>query len=190
LVNKFIYGMTTPDWVGIPYTEIGFWMPWVYRFPSIKEPEPYDVIIFRFPDNKMLDYIKRCIATPGQAVQIHNKNVYVNKRPFKNPPEMQNIKPNIHSKGFSQYTFQNLGSRDNYGPITIPDSMYWAMGDNRDNSADSRYWGFLPRDHIVGKALIIYFSINSVAYPLPNGREERKWEFPFVRGSRIGNVIR
>ena len=73
----------------------------------------------------------------------------------------------------------NLGSRDNYGPITIPEDAYWAMGDNRDNSADSRYWGFVPHDHIVGQGLVIYFSLDYDAHL-----------FNKIRFGRIGQVIR
>ncbi len=180
LVNKFVYGMQTPDWIGIPYTRIGVTIPWdyVYRFPSIKEPEPYDVFIFRYPKDTYTDYIKRCVAVPGQTLQVINKVLYVDSLSFPRPPHMQYIDSRIFPRDFNEYTprFRNLGSRDNYGPITMPEDSYWAMGDNRDNSLDSRYWGFVPRTHIVGQALIIYFSVHGV--------------FPYVRGSRIGQVIR
>ncbi len=184
LVNKFVYGMQTPDWIGIPYTRIGVRIPWdyVYRFPEIKEPEPYDVFIFRYPEDPYMDYIKRCVAVPGQTLEIVNKKLYVDSLSFPKPPKMQLIDPRVFTaeqgKLFPKEgrTFRELGSRDNYGPITLPKDSYWAMGDNRDNSLDSRYWGFVPRTHIVGQALIIYFSVKST--------------FPFVRGGRIGQVIR
>ncbi len=182
LVNKFVYGMQTPDWLGIPYTRIGVQIPWeyVYRFPGVKDPEPYDVFIFRYPEDPYVDYIKRCVAVPGQTVEIINKKLYVDSLAFPKPPNMQYLYPKQiiprNYKGEPHPRFKNLGSRDNYGPLTLPEKSYWAMGDNRDNSLDSRYWGFVPYSHIVGQALIIYFSVES--------------EFPFVRGGRIGQVIR
>ncbi|KAA3614919.1 MAG: signal peptidase I [Calditrichaeota bacterium] len=176
LVNKFVYGMQTPDWIGIPWTRMGYHIPWdyVYRFPGIKDPEPYDVFIFRYPKDTYTDYIKRCVAVPGQTVHIVNKQLFVDSLAFPVPPGLYSSDP--HNLKVFKDTFRNLGTRDNYGPITLPENSYWAMGDNRDNSADSRVWGFVPREYIVGQALIIYFSV--------------KWEFPFVRGSRIGWVIR
>jgi len=183
LVNKFVYGMQTPDWIGIPYTRIGVRIPWdyVYRFPGIKDPEPYDVFIFRYPKDPYMDYIKRCVAVPGQTVQLINKKLFVDSLAFPNPPKMQFLDRNVHKAEQGKYyqgetMFRNLGSRDNFGPLTLPEKSYWAMGDNRDNSLDSRFWGFVPYTHVVGQALIIYFSVES--------------EFPFVRGGRIGQVIR
>lgn len=184
LVNKFVYGMQTPDWVGIPYTEIGFWMPWVFRFPALKEPKPYDVIIFRYPKNPMLDYIKRCIAVPGQTLEIIDKKVLVDSLAFPNPPKMQFIDSRIFPRNISGGAsfYLGLGSRDNYGPVTLPNEMYWAMGDNRDNSEDSRFWGYVPRKNIVGQALIIYFSwASNVSWT--------KW-YKKIRFDRIGTVIR
>ena len=197
LVNKFVYGMQTPDWVGIPYTEIGFWMPWVFRFPAIKDPEPYDVIIFRYPEDPMLDYIKRCIAVPGQTVEIKNKEVFVNGDAFPKPPDMYfqdryifpqdkqyaNFSLSVSRKRQNPYdTFKKLGSSDNYGPLTLPEDMYWAMGDNRDNSQDSRVWGFVPHKNIVGQALVIYFSWGT---DVP----WTKW-YNKIRFDRIGTIIR
>ncbi len=184
LVNKFVYGMQTPDWVGIPYTEIGFWMPWVYRFPAIKDPEPYDVIIFRYPKNPMLDYIKRCIAVPGQTVELKNKKVFIDNVAFPNPPDMQHIDRIIYPQNITggMSIFNELGSRDNFGPLTMPTQMYWAMGDNRDNSEDSRVWGYVPYKNIVGQALVIYFSWGT-------NISWTRW-YKKIRFDRIGTIIR
>jgi len=184
LVNKFVYGMQTPDWVGIPYTEIGFWMPWVYRFPAIKDPEPYDVIIFRYPKNAMLDYIKRCIAVPGQTVELKNKKVFIDSVAFPNPPDMQHIDRIIYPQNITggMSIFNELGSRDNFGPLTMPTQMYWAMGDNRDNSEDSRVWGYVPYKNIVGQALVIYFSWGT-------NISWTRW-YKKIRFDRIGTIIR
>ena len=83
LVNKYSYGMRTPDWIGIPYTEVGFSIPWV-RIPGFKMPEQDDVVIFRYPLNQNQDYIKRCIATGGQTLKIIDKQVKLSP-PFLNP---------------------------------------------------------------------------------------------------------
>lgn len=184
LVNKFNYGTRTPDWIGIPYTTIGFDVPW-YRFPALRDPKPYDVVIFRYPLDHNLDYIKRLIATQGQTVEVVDKRVSVDGKLFPFPPKGKFIDPRIFKRDQGHFffrTFNNLGSRDNYGPITIPENKYWVMGDNRDNSADSRVWGFVDHHEIVGQGLIIYFSWES---KLP-------WSqfFNKIRFNRIGRVIR
>jgi signal peptidase I len=184
LVNKFNYGMRTPEWIGIPYTDIGFDVPWV-RLPGLRQPQQNDVIIFRYPKDRSMDYIKRCIATGGQTVKIIDKKVFVDGEKLPLPPKAQFIDPRVFDRDEGQYafpTFRNLGSRDNYGPITIPDDGYWAMGDNRDNSSDSRAWGFVMDEDIVGQALIIYFSWNS---NVPMSQLFNK-----IRFGRIGWVIR
>jgi signal peptidase I len=189
LVNKYIYGMRTPDWIGIPYTDLGFSVPWV-RIPGFKTPKQDDVVIFRYPEDPSLDYIKRCIATGGQTLEIMDKQVFVNGTPFPNPPRSKFMDQTVfgHKEGrFAFSTFQNnrYGSRDNFGPLRIPENNFFMMGDNRDRSSDSRVWGFVSYDHIVGEALIIYLS----------------WEGDFaltdlftffkkVRFERIANVIR
>ncbi len=184
LVNKFNYGMRTPDWIGIPYTKVGFDVPW-YRFPAIREPQPYDVVIFRYPKDHSMDYIKRCIGIPGSTVEVRDKIVYLNGKKFPQPPFSQYIDPRIWKRNEGHYafpTFRGLGSRDNYGPITLPDRKYWMMGDNRDNSADSRIWGFVDHSEIVGQGLIIYFSWES--------RVPWSQFFKKIRFGRIGTVIR
>jgi signal peptidase I len=190
LVNKFNYGMRTPDWIGIPYTDIGFAIPWV-RIPGFKTPQQDDVVIFRYPLDPNLDYIKRCIATGGQTLEVFDKQVYVDGVKFPSPPKMKFMDRNtIIKKNEGRYTFPTFennkyGSRDNFGPLEVPENNFFMMGDNRDRSSDSRVWGFVNFDHIVGEALIIYLS----------------WEGDFnfsdfflfsrkIRFERIANIIR
>lgn len=184
LVNKFVYGIRTPDWLGIPFTDVGFSVP-SYRFPGPRKVQQGDIIVFKYPKDRTLNYIKRCVAIPGQTVEVRDKQLYVDGELFENPPgskflSRSPIAPGIKERGI----FGPKGcdwNHDNYGPITVPEGHYFVMGDNRDNSADSRYWGFLSEEDIVGKALIIYFSFD---------RYTRMNEFyNFVRWDRIGNWI-
>jgi len=163
LVNKYVYGMRTPDWIGIPYTDLGVSIPWV-RIPGFKTPKQNDVVIFRYPLDQSLDYIKRCIAVENQILEVKDKQVFVDGIKFPNPPKAKFVDYNLimsRKEGrFAFETFKNnkYGSRDNFGPIEIPDNSFFMMGDNRDRSSDSRVWGFVNYDHIVGEALIIYLS--------------------------------
>jgi signal peptidase I len=126
-----------------------------------KTPEPGDIIIFQYPLNPELDYIKRCIAVGGQTLEIIDKKVFVNGVRFADSSFVKFIDRRILTKEEGNKffkTYNNLGSRDNFGPILIPEGHYFVMGDSRDNSADSRVWGFVPEQNLKGKALFIYFS--------------------------------
>jgi signal peptidase I len=176
LANKFVYGMRLP----IPFTDI--------RLPALAEPKPGDIIIFKFPGDIKQNYIKRCIAVAGQKVKIINKQVYVDDKPVPLPPNGQyadqghtyphnvgsqwtqsqtiwqkNIgQPNLPGVSFIPGGFyQAVGNRDNMPEVTVPKGMLFMMGDNRDNSADSRFWGFLDRRLVQGKAMIIHWSWQS-----------------------------
>ncbi len=137
LVNKFIYG------VKIPFTNL--------RLPEIRPPERGDVVVFKFPLNRSEDYIKRVIGIPGDVISIRDKVVSVNGIPYQNP----------HAIHTDPYILpRSIGIRDNFGPVRVPPNSYFVMGDNRDNSYDSRYWGFVKADDIVGEAFIKYWSWN------------------------------
>lgn len=185
LVNKFHYGIRTPDWIGIPFTRAGFFIPFV-RLPGFAKPKSGDVVVFRFPLDPNLSYIKRCIATAGQTVEIRDKVVYVDGKEFVNPPRAKFTSPLHYPRDYVEQSIvpknMQMRNRDNYGPVTIPKGHLFVMGDNRDNSADSRYWGFLPFDNVIGKALIIYFSYDS-GKPLYRMNRKVRWE-------RIGNLIK
>ena len=192
LVNKFYYGAQTPNWIGIPFTQIGFDVPW-FRFPRVAPPKQDDIVVFRYPYDPKLgrysedphyEYIKRCVAVGGQTLEIIDKKLFVDNELFPIPPKLKHVDPNIHGRYNHSYrVFQpNLGSRDNFGPLTVPPNHYFMMGDNRDNSSDSRDWGFVPPENIVGKPLIIYLSWNS---NMPLYRLGHK-----IRWNRLAMVIR
>jgi len=114
-----------------------------------------DVIVFKYPEEPDRDYIKRVIGLPGETLEVREKKVYINGTAL-NEPYVHFLRPPETEAGFSEVT--SFDVRERYGPVTVPPDQYFMMGDNRDNSQDSRYWGFLPRDLIKGKALVIYWS--------------------------------
>jgi signal peptidase I len=127
------------------------------RLPGVRDPRPGDIIIFKYPGDRRTDYIKRCVAVEGQSVELKGTKLYVDG-------ELQHEE---YAKYFHGATF---------GPYEVPKDHIFVMGDNRDNSADSRVWGPLDKNLILGKAMFIYFSWN--------GHDHA------VRFSRIGNIIR
>jgi signal peptidase I len=124
------------------------------------------VIVFQFPQDPSKDFIKRCIATGGETVEIREKDVYVNGKKL-TEPYARHTDPNIRPAGFD--------FRDNFGPFTVPNGEMFMMGDNRDNSNDSRYWGTLPMDLVKGRAMFLYWSWDS----------DRNWP----RWGRLLNII-
>jgi len=141
LVNKFIYA---------PH----IWS-WEKKILPIKEVKREDIVVFKYPRDLSKDFVKRVIALEGEKVEIKNKRVYVNNQPLKEPYKIHTDET-IYSK--EEYNFYQSVLRDNYGPITVPKGHLFVLGDNRDNSLDSRFWGFLPRSYVKGKPWLIYFS--------------------------------
>ena len=141
-VNKMIYGSEI---------DIGFGGQrfFYYRFPAIREPRPGDIIVFRYPEDPSRDFIKRCVAVAGQQVEIRDKVLYVDGK-ARDEPYAVHKDPRVLPREKRQ--------RDNFGPIVVPRGALFMMGDNRDNSDDSRFWGPLPRDLVKGKAMFLYWS--------------------------------
>ncbi len=213
-VNKFIYGSSSPR--NIPFTNVV--LPY-FQLPAITEPKKGDIIVFEYPGDRdvitptvISNYVKRCVAEPGDTLEIINKVIYINGKELHRPPHIQYLMPNILPKGYTRPDVFPKGcgwNKDQYGPIVIPkkgdivnlsvnnietyrtlinrnykrevvstkgskifidgkpvdkyeipQDYFFAIGDNRDDSADSRYWGFVPREKIVGEALMIYWSWN------------------------------
>ena len=258
--SRFVYGMRTPDWIGIPYTDIGFFIPYV-KFPEFKIPKKGDVLIFKYPRDKYVKYVKRCVAGPGDTLLVKQKKLYVNgkivpmwkngkyltapmQRQYRLPDIFLSSKTNINKDNIGpiyvpksgdvfpinretnwrfllpiilmeghtvtlnneevnyKFTlqdpnelFRRKGKQvvyDDYFPkgnlltpwskaikdehfqfllidgkplsewteYTVTQNYYWAMGDNRDDSLDSRYWGYIPENNILGEALFTYFSLD------------------------------
>ncbi|MEI3478787.1 signal peptidase I [uncultured Bilophila sp.] len=136
LVNKFIYGLRNP-----------FNDDYLIRG---REPQVGDIIVFRYPKDRSLDYIKRIAGVPGDTLEMRNKVLYRNGVAVQEP-YTQHSQPLIMIPG-----------RDNWGPITVPEDKFFALGDNRDDSSDSRFWGFLDRKDIRGLAWRIYWSADGL----------------------------
>jgi len=130
-----------------------------------REPEPGDILVFQYPLNPSKDYVKRCIAIEGQMVEIKDKTVFVNNRPVVEASSVHHDDPAMIPG--------DLGNRDNFGPVIVPPGCVFVLGDNRDDSRDSRVWGFLDKTLIHGKASMIYWSWA----PDP---EAPKWESPYI----------
>lgn len=152
LVTKFSYGVKIPftDTVVIP----------------VGDPERGDVIVFEYPKDPSKDYIKRIVGVPGDVIAVRDKQLWRNGELVEEPYAIHGD-PN------------RVMGRDDFGPVTVPEDNYFVMGDNRDFSRDSRFWGFVERDLIQGKALIIYWSWDGKADSLTDK----------VRFSRIGDII-
>lgn len=131
-----------------------------YQYFQNSPVKPGDLVILKFPQNPEIKYIERCIAISGQVIEIKNKAVFTNGTRFPDNAHTQYVDPDIYTKDFvdPQIVPTDAGNRDNYGPIIIPTGYCFVLGDNRDNSCDSRYWGFVPLELIVAKPLYIYWA--------------------------------
>ena len=127
-----------------------------------KEPERDDIIVFKYPNDKKRDFIKRLIGLPGETIEIRDKDVFINGKLLDESYAEFKDSENIFNKNHPAFYIDPYArNRDNYGPRTIPEDSYFMMGDNRDRSADSRFWGFVNLNKVKGKAFLIYWSWGS-----------------------------
>ncbi len=152
LVSKFIYG------IKIPYLR--------QTVASLKSPQRGDIIVFKYPEDPHKDFIKRVIGVPGDSVEYKDKQLFINS---------ERLEKDVGIYTDSRVFPGNLKPRDNFGPIKVPENKLFVMGDNRDESYDSRFWGFVDMGAVSGKAFMIYWSWN-------------KEDFG-VRWKRLGNLL-
>jgi signal peptidase I len=179
LVNKMVYGIKIPwdcEWdlttnrTGVSRIPL-LWSCYSYKtLIPVTNPERGDIIVFMFPEDETKDFIKRMVGLPGETVEIRDKKVYINNR-LMSEPFTQHVDRGVVA--------HHIQPRDNLGPIVVPPGSYFVMGDNRDQSLDSRFWGYVKREKIKGRAFLIYWSWD--------GRGDlQHW----VRWDRIAKIIR
>lgn len=173
LVNKYTYGIRLPV-LNTKIVEMG-------------EPERGDIVVFRFPKDPKVDYIKRVIGLPGDRIAYYNKQLYVNGEAIKQTAiaEYQGVGQGSvmngarllseDLKGVNHDILIREGQPSVQGEFTVPEGQYFVMGDNRDNSNDSRYWGTVPESHLVGKAFFIWMSWD--------------WENGGIAFDRLGTIL-
>ncbi len=160
LVNKFIYGIKIP-FTGGPLSAGDTLIP-------VSKPHRHDIVVFRYPEDPSKDFIKRVIGIAGDTIEVRDKKLFVNGK-------LQNHEPYAIHKDPRHIPGQ-FSVRDNFGPVTVPANSLFVMGDNRDNSYDSRFWGFVNLKAVRGEAFIIYWSWNQDDFG--------------VRWGRIGKILR
>ncbi len=160
LVSKFIYGIRLPftDFVVVP----------------ISKPDRGDIIVFRFPKDESKDFIKRVVGVPGDKIELREKVLYVN--------DVEQSE-SFTNHGADEAPFRIVPERDNFGPVSVPENAYFVMGDNRDHSLDSRFWGFVDFSKIKGEAFLIYWSWDKE-------KSFFDWIGGWGRWERIGKIIR
>ena len=169
MVNKMIYGLRMPDSLfGLrPFDGT---IPYGHYLFNLEKVHRGDVVVFVFPLDATKDFIKRVIGVAGDTVAVRNGAVFLNGKPMDDPHGHYEISP----ANRSPYSL-----RDNFGPVTVPPGHLFMMGDNRDRSYDSRFWGFVDRDEVEGRAMFIYWSWDS-----------GDGSFLDVRWSRFGKIVR
>ena len=158
LVNKFVFGPGSFERAILPTRDI----------------RRGDVVVFKYPEDPERDFIKRVIGLPGETLELKGRRIHINGTPIDEP--YAHYLPRPSGDGVHESTSDDV--RDAYGPVVVPPNAYFVMGDNRDNSQDSRYWGFLPRDLVKGRALFIYWSFE------PDGSVSS-----VVTGTRWGRLL-
>lgn len=147
LVSKFNYGVKLP-FVRSTLIPVG-------------SPKRGDIVVFIYPEDRSKDFIKRLVGLPGDTVEVRDKQILLNGQPWKETH-------GVHSD--SLVIPGAVQPRDNFGPVIVPEGKLFVMGDNRDESYDSRFWGFVDMKDVLGKALIIYWSWNNEDYSVRWGR--------------------
>ena len=135
LVNKFVYGAK------VPFTD--------QRLPAVRQPKRGDVVVFIYPEDKSKDFIKRLVGLPGDTVEIRGGSIYINDK-------------SAEEQIFNQIYYYNRGQLEAGQKMTVPADSYFVLGDNSATSKDSRYWGFVPKNYVLGQAMVVYWPLNRI----------------------------
>ena len=176
LVNKAVYGAQVPG------TNV--------RLPAFGEPERGDVVVFTPPHDPARNYVKRLVGMPGDTLAMRDKVLFRNGDPVREEYAVYGDPLDAHAPGMrwqAEYLTEPAGAgyrptRDNWGPLVVPQHRYFVLGDNRDDSEDSRYWGFVDETSIKGKPLFVYYSFN------PQTLRQVPW-LTEIRWDRIGGAV-
>jgi signal peptidase I len=180
-VNKAVYGAQIPGTTA--------------RLPGFASPRRGDVMVFAFPKNPELNYVKRVIGVPGDTVEMRGGEVRVNGEPLQEPyAQRSHASPDMYDPEFNWQRPYLIGgvyaarssyrpTRDTWGPLVVPAEKFFVLGDNRDNSSDSRYWGFVDQKAVKGRPLIVYFSYDREAHDALPWLTDIRWR-------RLGSIVR
>ena len=175
LAEKITLGPRTPQWLGIPGTGVGFHVP-AFKLPGLRPVRRGDIVVVEVPVDDRTPYLKRVVAVGGDTVQIRDKELFINSRRATEALHVVHGDPGTFRAGVREPGIvPERGNRDNWGPFRVPEGQVFLMGDNRDFSMDSRYFGPVPEESIIGRARLVTFSWDAGTGGL------RPWERPRFR---------
>lgn len=165
-VNRFIFGATRS--------------PLERRLLPLRAPRRGDIVIFRSPERPTVDLVKRLIGLPGDTLQLVNKQLFVNGQKVEQDGYVEHKDSRVFPN--RPYLTEQMRLRDNFGPVTVPEGRYFCMGDNRDYSYDSRFWGTVPAEYLKGRAFVIYWSFGG-------GTSDGTWRGAGSKLREIANTV-
>ena len=180
LVNKLLYGAE------VPFTGV--------HLPAVRAPRRGDVVVFQWPEDRTKNFVKRLVGLPGDTVQMRDGTLLINgieqreRYALRSEPDMDRAGDEFRWQ--RDYLIRSAAasiayhpSRNNWGPLVVPDKSYFVLGDNRDNSLDSRYWGFVPQSLLRGSPIFVYYSF------APDSAQRLAW-LTRIRWDRLGERVR
>jgi signal peptidase I len=181
VADKITLGARTPHWFGIPGTHLGTHLP-AFKLPGLREVERGDIVVVEVPVDRQTPYLKRVVALGGDRVEVRNKRLLINGEAVEEPSTLQHEDRRVFPARLVQReTYEGLGNRDNFGPFVVPTGFVFLMGDNRDYSFDSRFFGPVPEDNIIGRARVVSMSVDLQDHGIPLWRR--------IRWDRIGKIL-
>lgn len=180
VADKITLGPRTPQWIGIPGTRIGFHVP-ALKLPGLRAVRHGDIVLVEVPVDRETPYVKRVVGLSGDVVELRDKQLFVNGHEVEEAWAVHGD-PRTYQRGVAVPGMSPaLGNRDNWGPFRVPAGQIFLMGDNRDFSADSRFFGPIPVGNVIGRARLVAFSYD--------GERAAKAPWKAIRFGRLGRVL-